>query len=137
MNKIKVSFHFHLSEFECPCCGRVKIDEVLLQKLEALRILWGMPLRITSGYRCEKHNKEVDGSDNSLHMEGKAVDVAVDEENQGKVLTLAKLVGLRVIPYPKRGFVHLDIGGEKFGHLSSSIELGVSDSSKLLSFNPA
>lgn len=135
MNKIKISFHFNLSEFECPCCGRVKVDEMLLYKLEALRILWGMPLRVTSGYRCEKHNKEVGGVDNSLHMEGKAVDVAVEEKEQGRFLTLAKLVGLRVIPYPKRGFVHLDIGGESLGRIPGDFESGVSNSLKLLPLN--
>jgi len=29
---------------------------------------------ITSGHRCEKHNKEVGGAENSLHIEGKALD---------------------------------------------------------------
>ncbi|MCS7233519.1 MAG: D-Ala-D-Ala carboxypeptidase family metallohydrolase [Synergistetes bacterium] len=137
MNKVKISFHFYLNEFECPCCGTVKIDEILLQRLEALRILWGMPLRVTSGFRCEKHNKEVGGVDNSLHMQGRAVDLAVKEEDQGKFLTLAKLIGLRVIPYPKRGFVHLDLGGDEVGRLSGSIKPGVSDSVELLSFNPS
>ncbi|KUK13735.1 MAG: DUF882 domain-containing protein [Synergistetes bacterium] len=137
MNRIKISLNFYLNEFECPCCQRVKIDEILLWKLEALRIIWGMPLRVTSGYRCEKHNKEVGGAENSLHLRGRAVDIAVKEEDQGKFLTLAKLVGFKVIPYPKRNFVHLDVGGEGLGRISGDIESRVSNSPELLPFNPS
>jgi len=135
MNKLRISLHFYLNEFECPCCKRVMIDEALLSKLEALRVLWGMPLVLTSGYRCEKYNKEVGGVPNSLHLQGRAVDVAVKEEDQGRFLTMAKLIGFKVIPYPKRNFVHLDIGGEGIGRLSGDIKPGVSDSPELLPFD--
>ncbi len=137
MNDIKVSFHFSLKEFECPCCKRVKLDERLLMKLEALRILYGKPLVITSGYRCEKHNREVGGSERSLHLEGKAADIRIAEREQGKILMLCKLLGLRVIPYGKRNFVHVDIGGGANGYLPGHIKPGISYSSKLLSSGKA
>ncbi|GEM_PF-833006 len=135
MNKLRVSFYFSLNEFECPCCKRVMIDERLLEKLEALRILWGKPLIITSGYRCESYNKEIGGVPNSLHMRGQAADLAIPEREQGRFLTLSKLVGLRVIPYPSRNFIHVELGGDGDGYLSGGFEPRISDSSKFLSIN--
>lgn len=43
--------------------------------LDPLRERIRAPLYITSGYRCKELNKLVKGSDNSQHMEGKAVDI--------------------------------------------------------------
>ena len=137
MNDIRLSPHFSLKEFECPCCKCVRLDEKLLAKLEALRVLWGKSIVITSGYRCERHNRKIGGARNSLHMKGKAVDIKVPEREQGKILTLCKLLGLRVIPYGRRNFAHIDIGGDKNGCLSGYIKSGISNSFKLLSFSQA
>ena len=38
---------------------------------------------ITSGHRCEKHNKEVGGAENSLHIEGKALDFVLAVMHEG------------------------------------------------------
>jgi len=38
-NYIKISRHFNLQEFECPCCKRVILHSDLLGKLIKLRIL--------------------------------------------------------------------------------------------------
>jgi hypothetical protein len=46
--------------------------------LEPFREVFGMPVKVLSGYRCPKVNKLVKGASNSNHMEGKAVDFVVD-----------------------------------------------------------
>lgn len=73
--KEQISKHFHGEEFMCPCCEVVSIDEHLVEILESLHDLVNAPLHILSGYRCEKHNKEIGGEENSQHCLGKAVDV--------------------------------------------------------------
>lgn len=46
--------------------------------LEPLRVAMGMPIRISSGYRCEALNKAVGGVYNSQHLKGQAADICID-----------------------------------------------------------
>lgn len=64
----------------CKCgCNVVKYDPKLLKKLEVVRaMLGGVPININSGYRCERHNKNVGGVPNSQHLKGKAADIRVN-----------------------------------------------------------
>jgi hypothetical protein len=61
----------------CPCCGKGGITRELLNVIERLRCLMDGRLKINSGYRCEKHNKDVGGSPTSSHMKGVACDVHI------------------------------------------------------------
>lgn len=75
-NAFKISEHFTLQEFECPCCKRVVLNRMLIIKLEELRDRIGIPIKITSGYRCPAYNSKVAGHAFSLHTQGRAVDIA-------------------------------------------------------------
>ena len=46
-NRIQISEHFSLHEFQCRHCGQVKLHPSLLAKLQALRHQLGTPLVIT------------------------------------------------------------------------------------------
>ena len=50
----------------------------LLNTLQVFRDALGKPIKITSGYRCEKLNKLVGGVHNSSHLRCWAADIAVD-----------------------------------------------------------
>ena len=66
--------NFRLSEFACKCgCGADHIDLRLVAMVQTIRTLYGKPIYITSGVRCETHNAspEVDGLENSAHLTGK------------------------------------------------------------------
>ena len=45
--------------------------------LEPLRVAMGKPIKISSGYRCEKLNKAVGGVYNSQHLKGQAADIDI------------------------------------------------------------
>lgn len=114
MNRIKISEHFYLNEFECPCCHRVMIDERLLEALEKLRNLWGKAIVITSGYRCQKHNQAIGGVRGSQHTLGKAADILVKPHEMVKVMNLARECGFKGIGmYAEKGFIHLDVRGTR------------------------
>lgn len=75
-DKIRLSRNFTQDEFACPCCGQAEVDRHLVFQLQKLRNSFGLPIVITSGYRCEAHNRAVGGSERSQHLLGKAVDIA-------------------------------------------------------------
>lgn len=97
INDLRVSPHFVLREFQCRCCGAVKLSPVLLDKLEALRAAWGCPIVVTSGYRCTVHNKAVGGASRSLHTRGLATDFRVAEREQERVAGIAGELGFEEI----------------------------------------
>ncbi len=69
--------HFKIEEFKCKCgCGRAEMMPSTLEKLDKAREIAGVPFKITSGYRCEKHNAAVGGKSEGAHTTGYAVDIA-------------------------------------------------------------
>ena len=96
-----------LSELRCPCCGEIVIDDAFLARLRLAREIAGVPFVITSGYRCEKHNKEV-GSSSRNHVEGKAADIsATDGPTRGRILKGLYEAGFKRVGIA-RTFIHAD-----------------------------
>lgn len=70
--------HFKKSEFTCKCgCGLNNIQLGVVKIADEVREHFGSPAIVTSGTRCEKHNKEVGGVINSRHLQGNAIDMYV------------------------------------------------------------
>lgn len=103
--------YFTEDEMRCKCgCGKCEMDEDFMEHLEAAREYGGHPFVITSGYRCEKHDKEVGGAGN--HSAGKAVDIAFKDgkEAYGLLQDLNDAeVGFKRIGISFKGkFIHVD-----------------------------
>jgi zinc D-Ala-D-Ala carboxypeptidase len=116
-----LSKNFSSSEFECHCgCGFNAVDMRLIEALQALRDLLGVPLNIGSGCRCDIHNANIGGEVESQHLTGKAADVNCFEYKPQLIARLAAN-----IPAFRAGgigiyntFVHVDVrdgGPERFG----------------------
>jgi len=104
-------------EFACPCCGKNNIDMRLVFLLDHLRVWMAQPLKITSGYRCKKHNREVGGVPDSAHLKGLAADIYVPNSNFRFFLVhFAIIVGFQRIGIAKN-YIHLDIDKEKPQHV--------------------
>ena len=59
-----------------PSFGVVEhLSELTEKILEPLRAAWGGPIRVTSGYRCDKLNRAVGGAASSAHLRGDAADL--------------------------------------------------------------
>lgn len=54
-----------------------RLDELVEKFLDPLRAAYGMPIKISSGYRCPALNKAVNGAATSVHMLGYAADLQV------------------------------------------------------------
>ncbi|MDH6306116.1 uncharacterized protein YcbK (DUF882 family) [Parabacteroides sp. PF5-5] len=79
--------------------------------LQPLRLAYGQPIRISSGYRCPQLNKLVGGVASSQHVKGEAADCVVND-NASKllgVLLAHELPFDQAILYKKQNFLHLSI----------------------------
>ena len=108
-----MSKYFKINEFECPCCKKNLISSSLIKKLDEARELAGVPFIINSGYRCEKHNKEVGSSKTSSHLLGLAVDIRVLHSTT-RFIVIGALIkaGFTRLGIAK-DFIHVDIDNAK------------------------
>jgi len=107
-NKI-IRTHFTDKEMDCGCGCEKTVAPELLVRLEALRALLDKPLPVTSGARCETHNREVGGRPHSWHLKGLAVDIACrDSSLRIDILRNAGKLGFNGIGIAKN-FIHLDL----------------------------
>ena len=107
----KLSRNFSAGEFACRCgCHRAAVSPRLLSSLEVLRVKLGnVPIRITSGVRCEAHNAAVHGSPHSQHVFGQAVDIQVAGKTGEEIYFAAREIAwFRGIGIAELG-VHLDV----------------------------
>jgi uncharacterized protein YcbK (DUF882 family) len=80
--------YFKINEFNCPHCGRNEMSKDFLERLDKAREYANTPFIISSGFRCEFHNREVGGTGTSSHLKGVAADIKVTNSKQRhKILT--------------------------------------------------
>jgi len=101
--------NFNVAEFTCKCgkCGTPKMDAVFVAMLDNARDHAGVPFVITSGYRCQEHNK-AEGSTAQNHPSGKAVDIQCTEGPKRIKIVMGLIrAGFRRIGVAKT-FIHAD-----------------------------
>ena len=107
--------HFSVKEFNCPCCGRVKVAVALVFWLDVFRRALGHPLRVNSGFRCASRNAGVGGSSTSRHLIGCAADLSIPEGvERDAFFQMARRLsgeGWEIKEYPT--FLHIAVPREK------------------------
>ena len=102
---------FKEKEFACKCCGqlpplaRENVKALVSEVLDPVREKLGMPILVNSGYRCEKHNKDVGGVRNSQHLRGEAADIHCADNERLKQLIIENGKFDQLITYPT--FLHV------------------------------
>lgn len=113
-DKTALTKNFSRYEFDCPCgCGTQMIDPELAEKLQRIRDALSKPIKITSGYRCLKHNRNVKGGTNSRHRYGMAADWRLKDRSVNPVALgiIAQAVGfggVGIYWYAGNAFCHAD-----------------------------
>jgi uncharacterized protein YcbK (DUF882 family) len=98
--------------FRCDCLGRycdgfpAALNLTLVEKIDELEKQLKKTVQIISGVRCEKRNAEVDGSEHSFHLLGRAADVRCDTISIDELAAAAEAVGLLVIRDYRDEMVH-------------------------------
>lgn len=101
--------YFKVDEIACnDRCGYKTIKKQLLYNLYALRYHFNQPIYISSGCRCEKHNKRVGGAKTSRHFNKEKGTKAIDfYNNKTKKLSYRKKVidfWINYIPNSRYGY---------------------------------
>lgn len=91
---------------------RMNITVLVDQVLDPIRKHVGVPVRITSGYRCKALNELVGGKDTSQHLTGRAADFTIDGLAPSDYRRLAfwcvdNIDFDQLIVYSKRKFIHI------------------------------
>lgn len=103
--------HFALSELWSHDDHSFVQNDPALDLLEALRLRVG-PLVVVSGYRSPAHNMAVHGAAHSLHVQGRAFDLAWGSYGRFELLSEALAVGFTGIGLYST-WLHLDNGAPR------------------------
>lgn len=116
----RLTENYFRDEFACKCgcgAGDISMDHVI--RLQRFRMLAGRPNVITSGVRCERHNRAVSGVKNSTHVQKVATDNVMSGMSLGEMLELAQEIGFKGIGvYPESNMIHLDSRGPESRKIS-------------------
>lgn len=109
----RLTLHFLDSEFSCPCCGQVAMNQDFMARLEALRLRWGKSFSPVDGggYRCAIYRH----SETDPHGEGVACDPGISRDDMHAFLKLAFEMGFRGVGAKQRDGrwqVHIDTASE-------------------------
>ena len=111
--------NFSVSEFTCHCgCGFNIIDQRVINMAQTIREALGIPVRVNSGCRCEKHNVAVGGVKSSNHTKGLASDLSCSKGAKVMFETVKKLHADGKLPdldycIRYRWGIHIDCGGKR------------------------
>lgn len=131
-DKTPLTKDFKRSEFECPCgCAAQMIDTELVEKLQRIRDVLGVKIKVTSGYRCITHNasKAVQGSRTSKHLYGFAADWrtlnrTVNPVALGIIAQAVGFGGIGIYWHPKAAMCHADTRAGK-GNVALHVAGGI------------
>ncbi len=108
--------YFQPHEFACRCgCGKgfADMDPHLLALLDAARDKAGLPMQLTSAFRCPAHNRAVGGVADSSHTKGMAVDIrCADSRSRFVLIPTLVAVGFRRIEAAPT-WIHVDVDPDK------------------------
>jgi len=122
----EVAYKLSNYEFQCKCtepdCTWSVIHHELISGWNALRKQHGKPLRVNSGFRCQKHNSkpEIKGVPTSRHSSGMAIDIFIGDLNpvdKALIIKRAKEIFYFVKVYPV--FIHCQVEPDTEMHLGT------------------
>ena len=110
---VAVSKNFTREELACKHCGRMDIPQASIDRLQLVRERMGIPLKVSSGYRCPDYNAQVSETGRTGPHTKDAFDVLISGAEAYLLIQTAIKMGFTGIgvsqkgPHEKR-FIHLD-----------------------------
>lgn len=113
MQPVDSSEHFSRKELQCKYSGECQFNPEFLARIEELRIAYGKPLKVSSGFRSADHPVERVKKSTGYHAKGEALDFLVYGEDAQTLIKLALDLGFKGIGVSQKGdfnrrFIHID-----------------------------
>ena len=94
------------------------IKALVINVLDPLRAKIDRSIIITSGYRCQRVNELVGGSETSQHLSGKAADIYVKGYTPQQMEVVYRIIQMfydfdQLIFYPSKNIIHISWNGDK------------------------
>lgn len=88
------------------------LDRLIVELLDPIRMMWGKPISVSSGYRCELLNQKEGGSSTSRHKDGLAADLDAGTNADNKAL--AKMIAASGLNFDQlideKGYAWVHVG---------------------------
>jgi uncharacterized protein YcbK (DUF882 family) len=104
---------FSPAEIACRHCGELLLDLDFMDGLQDLRDLLGRPVHLTCAYRCAVHNARVGGAPGSMHLKGRAADIALLRLPRAALAHAGLSAGFTGFGYYNT-FLHVDTGRRRW-----------------------
>lgn len=79
--------------------AKAALEKLVEHILDPLRVAWGKPIVVTSGYRSPKLNRAVGGAAKSQHCKGEAADIRTLSDRRWENRQLFELIQKLNLPY--------------------------------------
>ena len=89
-----------------------RLNALMDECLDKVRVMWGKPIGVNSGYRSYELNKAVGGAKNSQHLRGEAADITTGCKAHNK--RLFEMICASDIPFDQL----IDESGYRWLHIS-------------------
>lgn len=121
-DNVSLSPYFSTKEFSCQCknpeCIEQRVSKELIKRLNSIRTEVKKPMRVTSGFRCQRHQEEIRKSGistvvakKSTHELGHAADVFADNTSLNDLMKISEKY-FKSIGIAKK-FLHLDLRDDR------------------------
>ena len=108
--------YFSAKELRCKCgkCDGGEMDAAFMERLIFIREAIGVPLKLSSGFRCAEYNNAISHTGRTgPHTTGKAVDIRISGKQAHELVRIATQVGMTGIGIAQKGehkyrFIHID-----------------------------
>lgn len=113
--------NFSRHEFACNCgCGADNISIGLVSKLQRIRDSVGLPMKITSGVRCEAYNATIGGVKKSAHVPASMHDGEGVVGHAVDIKCTSSVMRYKILKSSTKFFMRVGIGKD-FIHLDNDI----------------
>jgi len=103
--------YFTVGEFKCEHCNvYFPVESKLVDILHGIRVYFGKPVYITSGFRCSVQNRIDGGVANSNHLYGRAADIWISGVSMAQIVNYARTIGAGADTYHVEGsYAHIAV----------------------------
>jgi len=107
----QISEHLNAREIKCSCenddCYLTIYSPKLIESFELLRFDVGLPIQVTSGFRCKEWNRVCQGHVRSKHLYGGAIDLTPSHGiSLNEFAKMSWRVFSKVLIYKRGNFLH-------------------------------